>query len=155
MSPRGPTSFSKDELAWRSTGIGERRRHAVEVVESCFAAISAQDVERLVSHYTDDYILELPYFKPDESLVVEGREQARAYLGSILGRQCMRIELTTVRWVPDEELLIAEYTCSGEFMDDGEPYQNRYVGYWFFEGDRVSRLREYYNPQAPRASAID
>lgn len=127
----------------------------LEILESCFAALAAQDADRLVTHYTEDYVLELPYYKPDEPLVVEGRDTVHGYVADIVARQRMELSLTNVHAVPAERLLIAEYTSSGEFMDTGEPYQNRYVGYWYFEGDRVSRLREYYNPQAPRASAID
>lgn len=129
----------------------------LDVVKSCFAALSAQDLEALVAHYAEDYVLELPYFKPGEALVIEGRAAVRAYLVDILGRQRMEFEISTVHPVPDEKLLILEYASTGEFCDNGDPYANRYVGYWYFEeaeGDRVRRLREYYNPQAPRASAI-
>jgi len=132
----------------------ERR---LDVVKGCFAALAAQDLEALVAHYAEDYVLELPYFKPDESLVIEGRDAVRAYLVDILGRQRMDLEITGVHSIVDERLLIAEYTSTGEFCDNGDPYANRYVGYWYFDGaerPRVRRLREYYNPQAPRASAI-
>ena len=130
-------------------------RQAREIVESCFAAIASLDADRLASHYTDDYVLELPYWKPDEPLVVKGRAAAHAYLRELLAVQRMRLTIEGSHWIPDQQLLIAEYTSVGDFLDTGEPYQNRYVGYWFFEGDRVRRLREYYNPQAPRASALD
>lgn len=129
-------------------------RRQLAVMEGCFAALEARDTDRLVAHYTEDYVLELPYFKPDEPLVVEGRKAVREYLATILGRQRMELTLTGLHAVPEERLLIAEYVSRGEFVDDGSPYANRYVGYWYFEGDLVRRLREYYNPQAPRASAI-
>jgi ketosteroid isomerase-like protein len=130
------------------------RRAPVEILESCFSAIAAQDADRLVEHYTDEYVLELPYWKPGESLVVNGRETARSYLAGLLAVQRMEIKVQTHRWIPDEQLLIAEYGSQGEFLDTGEPYENSYVGYWFFQGDLIRRTREYYNPQAPRASAI-
>ena len=133
----------------------ESSRTAVETVESCFAAIADLDTDRLLAHYTEDYVLELPYFKPNEPLVVEGRETARPFLVATLATQRMRLTIQTSHWLPDEQLLIAEYVCDGEFLDDGEPYVNAYVGYWYFEGDLICRTREYYNPQAPRASAID
>lgn len=133
----------------------DRSSPEVRTIERCFAALAALDADALIENYTEDYTLELPYFKPDEVLVVEGRAAVHGYLKEILARQRMRLTLTNVHALPEEHLVIAEYTCTGEFLDNGEPYQNRYVGYWYFEGDRVRRLREYYNPQAPRASAID
>jgi ketosteroid isomerase-like protein len=127
---------------------------AVEILESCFAAVAAQDADRLVAHYTDDYVIEFPYYKPGEWLTVEGRATVRDYLASILEFQHMELTITRSNWIPDEQLLIAEYVSRGEFTDTGEPYANCYVGYWYFEGERVRHTREYYNPQAPRSSAI-
>ena len=127
---------------------------AVVVVERCFAALLKQDIDLLCENYTEDYVLELPYFKPGESNVVEGRENVHAYIGSFLPVQQMNLQLTGTHWIEEEQLLIAEYFCDGRFLDTGEPYANRYVGYWYMQDGRVRRLREYYNPQAPRASAI-
>jgi ketosteroid isomerase-like protein len=127
---------------------------AVEVVESCFAAIAAQDPDRTITHYTKDYVLELPYWKPAEPLVIEGRDAVHGFLVELLAVQRMQLTLTGHHWISGERLLMAEYTSRGDFLDTGEPYQNTYVGYWYFEGERVRQLREYYNPQAARASAI-
>ncbi len=129
-------------------------QRALEVVESCFAAISARDPDRTARHYTEDYVLELPYWKPGEFLVIEGRKAVHGYLVELLAVQYMRFTMTRSHWIAGEDLLIAEYTSEGKFLDNDEPYQNAYVGYWYFEGERVRRLREYYNPQAPRASAL-
>ncbi|MGB0621442.1 MAG: nuclear transport factor 2 family protein [Myxococcota bacterium] len=128
---------------------------AVAVVGRCFEALAKQDVEALCENYTEDYILELPYFKPDEPMVVEGRENVRAYLQAFIPVQQMNLVFTHYHWIPEEQLLIGEYTSTGKFTDNDEPYSNRYVGYWYVRDGKVCRLREYYNPQAPRASAVD
>ena len=135
--------------------MGLRPQQAIEKIESCFAALAALDTDRLLSHYTEDYVLELPYYKPDEPFVAEGREAVRPFLVSLLAIQRMYLTLHGTHWIDDQQLMIAEYASTGEFLDNGEPYQNSYVGYWYFEGELIRRLREYYNPQAPRASAID
>ncbi len=128
---------------------------AVALVERCFEAIAKQDPAAVVENYVEDYVLELPYYKPGEPLVVEGREAVRAYLEELLPVQYMELSLTGHHWIAEESLLIAEYTSRGRFLDTDEAYANRYVGYWYLRDGRVARLREYYNPQAPRASAID
>lgn len=128
---------------------------AVAVVERCFEALAKQDAEALCENYTEDYVLELPYYKPDEPMILEGRENVRAYLDHLLPIQQMNLRLTGDHWIAREQLLIAEYECDGRFLDTGEAYANRYVGYWYMRAGRLRRLREYYNPQAPRASAID
>ena len=128
---------------------------AVAVVERVFEALAKQDVDSLCENYTEDYTVELPYFKPDEPMAVEGRENVRAYLKNFIPIQQLILSLTQYHWIPEEQLLIAEYLCDGKFTDTGEPYRNCYVGYWYLRDGKVCRLREYYNPQAPRASAID
>ncbi|GEM_PF-1319337 len=132
----------------------EDHKRAIEVVEGCFAAIAQHDADALVAHYTEDYVLELPYYKPGEPLVVE-REAVYAYLVQILAIQHMDLTLTGTHWIADESLLIGEYVSRGHFTDNDEPYANNYVGYWYLRDGLVCRLREYYNPQAPRASALD
>ena len=67
-----------------------------ETLKGCFAALATQDLEALVAHYAEDYTLELPYFKPDEALVIEGRDSVRSYLVDILGRQRMDLVITGV-----------------------------------------------------------
>ena len=109
---------------------------AVEILESCFAAVAAQDADRLVAHYTDDYVIEFPYYKPGEWLTVQGRATVRDYLASILEFQRMELTITSSNWIPDEQLLIAEYVSRGEFTNTGEPYANwnrSYKGWTTYE----------------------
>ena len=131
----------------------DAERH-VQIVEAYFEAIASQDPDRVATFYTEDYVLELPYFKPNEPLFVEGRSAVHAYLIEILARQRMQLVLSHSHSVPQENLLITGHTSTGEFTDTGEPYANRYIGYWTFRGDLISRLCEFYNPQVPGASAI-
>lgn len=134
--------------------MGTTVEEALAVVERCFVALGTCNLEALCENYTEDYVLELPYFKPNEPLVVEGRENVRGYLAEILGRQQMTLTFTGHHWIADEELLIAEYVSEGHFIETGDPYANMYVGFWYLRDGRVRRLREYYNAQAPGASAI-
>ena len=132
----------------------DETEHRIKILEELFAAIASQDPERVAAHYTEDYVLELPYFKPNEPLIVEGRAAVKAYLVDVLARQRMQITLSHVHSIPEEDLLITRHASTGEFTDTGEPYANLYVGYWTFRGDLICRLCEFYNPQAPGASAI-
>jgi hypothetical protein len=93
-----PPKAAVKSLSGGDSGMDPGAHRPLEIVESCFAAIEAQDADRLAAHYTDDYVLELPYWKPEEPLVIEGREAAHAYLVTLLAVQHMRLEITTDRW---------------------------------------------------------
>ena len=130
----------------------EDHKRAIEVVEGCFAAIAKHDADALVAHYTDDYVVEMPYANTERGLTVEGRDTVHGFLVDVLATQHMELTLTGHHWISEESLLIAEYVSEGYYQDTNERYANRYVGYWYLEEGRVRRLREYYNPQAIRPS---
>jgi ketosteroid isomerase-like protein len=135
-----------------ASATDDGRARAVRILERCFEAIAAQDADRLVEHYTEDYVLEFPYRTPEKPLVIEGREAARAHLARALAGVRMQLSIESARWIEPEQLLIAEYTSRGEFVEPKAPYANRYVGFWHFEGERIRRTREYYNPEARRST---
>lgn len=102
----------------------------------------------MVSHYSDDYVLELPYASPDAPLVVEGRDAVRGYLEAAF--QTFRFVLTLTERHPsaDPDLQILEYTGEGRVLATGRPYRNRYLGLWWFRAGEICRTREFYNPAA-------
>ena len=123
----------------------------VAVMESCFAAIAAQDADRLVTHYTEDYVLELPYYKPDESLVVEGREAVHGYLAGLAGKRVfahqMPVDDLANSGLPGAELLRSEFRAAIEarrfavIVDSTSGFLEQYPD------DRV--LKEHYQVTGP------
>jgi len=118
----------------------------VALLERCFETIATGDADALVEHYTEDYVLELPYASADGGTRYEGREAVRARLRSIF--RVLRLELTLTHLHPAAapDLLIAEYTSTGRSLPSGLPTANRYVGFWWFRDGKVCRTREYFNP---------
>ena len=47
----------------------------------------------------------------------------------------------------DPDSLIAEYSSHSAYLPTGKPYSNSYVGLLEFAGGKVTRWREYLNPQ--------
>jgi ketosteroid isomerase-like protein len=117
-------------------------RH-LDVIGRAFDAIAAGDADALVTNYTEDYFLELPYADPPK--VVIGRDEVREYLRAALG--VFRFRLVIEEAFPAaDDLVVLEYTSTGEVVATGAPYQNRYVGLFWFRDGLICRLREYYNP---------
>lgn len=118
---------------------------SVDALRRVFDAIGATDVDALGELYTDDYVLELPYAKP-EPVRVEGLVTVQAYLRRAF--ETFRFELTiTDAWeIPGG--VIAEYTSEGTVVPTGKRYANTYIGVWRFRDGRVHHTREYYDPIA-------
>ncbi|MCU1373944.1 MAG: putative PhzA/B-like protein [Actinomycetia bacterium] len=117
----------------------------VELVRKVFDAFGAGDVAALDDLYTEDYVLELPYAKPDP-VRVEGRSAVQAYLTGAF--QVFRFQLAiTDHWkLEGTDALVAEYTSEGTVLPTGARYANTYVGIWRFRDGRVSRTKEWYDP---------
>lgn len=141
----------------------DRAQANLERLSLCFEAIGRGDVDALVAHYTEDYVLELPFAvsppgaesgaetvagEPRPIRRIEGREAVRTYLRGALERFRFALRLDVVHPSADPDLLIVEYHARGEHRPSGGAYANRYVGFWWFRDERVRRTREYYDPRA-------
>lgn len=121
------------------------RARQVGILKSAFAAMARGDADAAVAHYTEDYSIEFPYPVARGDFRVAGRETVRDYLAAAF---CVfRFELTidVVHPSSDPDLLIAEYHGRGRALATSRPYDNRYVGFWWFRGDAICRTREYYD----------
>ena len=118
-------------------------RH-LDLIGRAFDAIGAGDADALVTNYTEDYFLELPYADPPK--VVVGRDEVREYLRAAFGVFRFRLFIDEVFPTADPGMVVVEYTSEGEVIATGASYRNSYIGlFWFREGG-ICRLREYYNP---------
>lgn len=126
-------------------------RH-LETLKRAFAAMARGDADGAVAFYTPDYVIEFPYPVERGAFKVEGRETVRAYLAKAF--QVFRFELTieVVHPTSDPDLLILEYSGRGRALPTGKPYDNRYVGFWWFRDGAICRTREYYDQKVADAA---
>ncbi|NQZ95919.1 MAG: nuclear transport factor 2 family protein [Myxococcales bacterium] len=125
----------------------ERAAENLAVLKKCFAIIGTGDADALVEHYTDDYVLELPYATTDGTTRYEGRDAVRARLRLVFRVLRLNLRVTVVHPAADPDLVIAEYTSEGTSLPTGERTSNRYVGFWWFRDGLACRTREYFNPE--------
>ncbi len=117
------------------------------LVERSFAAIGRGDVEALADCYTPDYVLELPYARPEPKRI-EGRDTVGEYLRAALGVFRFELTITEVYPTTDPDRWVLEYVSEGHVVPTGKRYANRYVGIMTFRGDRIASTREFYDPTA-------
>jgi ketosteroid isomerase-like protein len=115
-----------------------------ELLRRVFDAFGAADVAALDDLYTDDYVLELPYAKP-EPVRVEGRSAVQEYLTRAFTVFRFQLAITEVNELADGDL-VAEYTSDGTVVTTGKRYANTYVGIWRFRDGRVRSTKEWYDP---------
>ena len=126
------------------------KRTNLEILQSVFDSMG--DADAVVAHYTDDYVLELPYAHPDKPDRTEGKEVVRERLVGAFKVFRFSLQITDVYPCVDPDLLIAEYTSQGEVIPTGCRYSNRYIGLWRFRDGKVCFTREYLNPEAAKAA---
>lgn len=97
----------------------------------------------MLAHYTEDLILELPY--GGEPFVLEGRETVRAYLKSAFEVFKFRLDITDVHECTDPDKLIIEYVGDGRVATTGKPYNNTYIGVYWFRDGAICKVREFFD----------
>lgn len=117
---------------------------SVQLLRRVFDAIGAADVDALGELYTDDYVLELPYAKP-EPVRVEGLAAVQPYLARAFQVFRFTLAITEVHELAGGDL-VAEYTSEGTVVPTGRRYANRYIGLWRFREGKVCFTREFYDP---------
>ncbi|MCY4195168.1 MAG: nuclear transport factor 2 family protein [bacterium] len=122
----------------------------LEILQSVFDAMG--DADAVVAHYTDDYVLDLPYARADGPDRTQGKEAVRQRLAGAFRVFRFALEITEVYPCADPDLLIAEYVSEGEVISTGRRYSNRYIGLWRFRDGKVCFTREYYNPETARVA---
>ena len=122
----------------------------LEILQSVFDSMG--DADAVVAHYTDDYVMDLPYAHPERADVTEGKEAVRERLVGAFKIFRFTLHITDVYPCIDPDLLIAEYTSRGEVIPTGRRYSNRYIGLWRFREGKVCFTREYLNPEAAKAA---
>ena len=117
----------------------------LDVLKSAFKAMARGDADGAVAHYTQDYVIEFPYPVFRGAFQVAGRDTVRDYLAAAFQVFRFELEIDKVHPSGDPDLLIAEYHGLGRALTTGKPYNNRYVGFWWFRDGAVYRTREYYD----------
>ncbi|UIF84726.1 nuclear transport factor 2 family protein [Cupriavidus sp. UYPR2.512] len=129
-----------------STGSGSDR---VKVFREFIDSLVAQDMERFFAIWHDDAVLEIPYAPAGHPNRLEGKAALRAYLKDFPNLVAITgFPEQTLYELQDVSKAIAEVSCSGKVLSNGNDYNISYV--WVFEvrDGLLYRLRDYWNPLA-------
>ena len=107
-----------------------------------FAGIAEFSADKMLEHYTDDLVLEMPYAEPPVTL--NGKPTILKYLRGAFKIFQFSIDITDVYELVDPTMLILEYTSTGTVTTTGKVYANRYVGVYWFRDDKICRPRFRY-----------
>ena len=119
-------------------------RQHLDTIGRAFAGIAEFSADKMLEHYTDDLVLEMPYTEPPVTL--NGKPTVLKYLRGAFKIFQFSIDITDVYELADPTMMILEYTSTGTVTTTGKVYANRYVGVYWFRDDKICRVREYFNP---------
>jgi ketosteroid isomerase-like protein len=132
-----------------SNGISPSGSDRKRLLHEFMDSLVAKDMERLFSIWHEDAVLEFPYAPEGLPTRLEGKDAVRAHLEHFPSI----VEITgfpkqQLYELQDENQGIAEVTCSGKVINNGNDYNISYV--WIFEvrDGLLYRLRDYWNPLA-------
>ena len=133
-----------------TTALSPTAQAHLTTIQRAFAGIAEFSADKMLEHYTDDLVLEMPYAEPP--VTIEGKPRNLKYLTGAFKVFQFSIDITDVHELVDPSMLILEYTSKGTVTTTGKVYANRYVGVYWFRDDKICRVREYFNPALTAAS---
>lgn len=117
--------------------------------ETMLGALGRKEFDRFEACLADDILLEWPYPVMDGFPVEQrGARWLRTALeASFVDFAPYAYRIEAIHDLADADRLIAEYSSHSRYLPTGEPYANRYISVVDFAGGRITRWREYVNPQ--------
>ncbi len=113
-------------------------------VRRTFEGLAAGNADQLLTVWTDDLMLELPYADPPRR--IEGKDAARAYLSQAFKIFRFTLDITEVHECVDPDQLVIEYTSNGHITTTGRAYANTYIAVYRFRDGRIWQVKEFHNP---------
>jgi uncharacterized protein len=125
----------------------------VEIVRRVIRAVGELDIAQARQWLADDLVLELPFRAGGHSRRLVGRD-AHAFMG-LLPRIFERMDFTTieVHGATASGVIAAEYVSNG-LTKAGKPYPNAYAAFFEVSNGKVTRWREYFNPDVIVAAGL-
>lgn len=116
------------------------------IVDTLFANMSAGRTDDCLQAFTDDLKMEVPFQSPGMTWKCHTKPELRTLL-TWVDTNFVPFRITASQsWEMLPDGLAVLYATNAVRQKTGRPYNNDYVGLFFFEGDRISRWLEYHNP---------
>lgn len=104
--------------------------------------------ESFIDMFDTDGVMEFPYAPADGVHRLQGRDEMQSYFDRIAGMLSIAA-LTDVEVHIDREggTAVLEFGCDGAVLPSGRPYRQRYISAITLRDGRITRYRDYWNPQ--------
>lgn len=124
-----------------------------DIVERAIRAVGALDIAEARRWLADDLVLELPFRGDGYARTLVGAD-AHAFM-AFLPKVFERMDFTevTIHGATPSGVIAAEYVSDG-LTRAGRAYCNAYAAFFEVDGGRITRWREYFNPDVIVAAGL-
>jgi uncharacterized protein len=124
-----------------------------DIVERAIRAVGALDIAEARRWLADDLVLELPFRGGGFPRTLIG-DEAHTFM-AILPKVFLRMDFTevTVHGATPSGVIAAEYVSNG-MTKAGQAYGNAYAAFFEVSDGKITRWREYFNPDVIVAAGL-
>ena len=132
---------------WMSHQEDERQNANIRLFVSGYRALLNGDAESFVDMWAEDGSIEFPYSpegfpqRLDNKAAI--REHVRRFPEML---RFDRFSEPVFHQSQDPRVLIAEFSCEGQAVATGKPYNQKYISVVEFRDGRIVKYRDYWNP---------
>ncbi len=112
-----------------------------------FATASIGDAEGFVDMWAEDGSIEFPYSPQGFPQRLDSKAAIREYMRRF--PEMLRIDRLSepvFHQSQDARVLVAEFSCEGQAVATGKPYNQKYISVVEFRDGRIVKYRDYWNP---------
>jgi ketosteroid isomerase-like protein len=132
---------------WMSHQEDALQNPNIRLFVSGYRALLKGDLEGFVDMWAEDGSLEFPYSPEGSPQRLDSKAAIREYLRRF--PEMLRIDRLgepVFHQSEDPRVLVAEFSCEGQAVATGKPYNQKYISVVEFRDGRIVKYRDYWNP---------
>lgn len=124
-------------------------QNARTLVQQYLQFIAEKDIERWISLWDDNFVLEFPFAPQGRLSRIESKATLYPYIqGVIKDLEILSISQQQVYVTQDPDLIIAEITGEGRIISTGRTFNAGYIWIMRTKDGKLVHMRDYWNPLA-------
>lgn len=118
---------------------------ATEFLKVFQSSLVKQDLERWLTLFSEDAVVEFPYAPAGYTQKLIGIEEIRNYIYELF--KLVRIlSFSSPDLLVSNDKIVAEYTCDAVMTGTDKPYRQRYISILHIKDGKIALFKDYWNP---------
>ncbi|KJD40495.1 hypothetical protein QD46_07515 [Paenibacillus polymyxa] len=118
---------------------------ATEILKVFQSSLVTQDLERWLTLFREEAVVEFPYAPEGYTQRLVGIEEIRNYIYELF-KQMNILSFSSPDLFVSKDKMVAEYTCDAVMAETEKTYRQRYISMFHLKAGKITLFKDYWNP---------